>query len=77
MSGGLDSLCATAYIKSCKKYTIKIITFSYGQRAKREIARSKKLAKALNSDEYRIVDINFMKELYGNSNVLKIGRAHV
>jgi 7-cyano-7-deazaguanine synthase in queuosine biosynthesis len=51
MSGGLDSLCATAYIKNYKKYAIKIITFSYGQRAKREIVQSKKLAKALNSDE--------------------------
>ena len=58
MSGGLDSLCATAYIKNYKKYAIKIITFSYGQRAKREVVQSKKLAKALNSDEYRIVDIN-------------------
>ena len=70
MSGGLDSLCAAAYIKNYMKYKIKIITFSYGQRAKRELIQSKKLAKALNSDEYRIVDINFMKELYGNSNVL-------
>jgi 7-cyano-7-deazaguanine synthase len=70
MSGGLDSLCATAYIKSYKKYAIKIITFSYGQRAKREIVQSKRLAKALNSDEFRIIDINFMKEIYGKSNVL-------
>lgn len=69
MSGGLDSLCAAAYIKKYKKYKTKIITFSYGQRAKRETIQSKKLAKALNS-EYRIVDINFMKELYGSSNVL-------
>jgi len=70
MSGGLDSLCAAAYIKSYKKYAIKIITFSYGQRAKREIVQSKKLAKALRSEEYRIVDIDFMKDLYGSSNVL-------
>ena len=70
MSGGLDSLCAAAYVKNYKKYTLKIISFSYGQRAKREIIQSKKLAKALNSDEYRTVDISFMKELYGNSNVL-------
>ena len=70
MSGGLDSLCAGAYIKSYKKYQIKIITFSYGQRAKREVLQSRKLSKALNSDEYRVVDITFMKELYGNSNVL-------
>lgn len=70
MSGGLDSLCAAAYVKNYKKYAIKIISFSYGQRAKREIIQSKKLAKALNSDEYRTVDISFMKELYGNSNVL-------
>jgi 7-cyano-7-deazaguanine synthase len=70
MSGGLDSLCAAAYVKNYKKYTIKIISFSYGQRAKRELIQSKKLAKALHSDEYRMVDISFMKELYGNSNVL-------
>ncbi|HEY7777007.1 MAG TPA: 7-cyano-7-deazaguanine synthase [Nitrososphaeraceae archaeon] len=70
MSGGLDSLCAAAYVKNYKKYTIKIISFSYGQRAKRELIQSKKLAKALDSDEYRTVDISFMKELYGNSNVL-------
>ena len=70
MSGGLDSLCAAAYVKNYKKYTIKIISFSYGQRAKREIIQSKKLAKALNSNEYRTIDISFMKDLYGNSNVL-------
>lgn len=70
MSGGLDSLCAAAYVKNYKKYTIKIISFSYGQRAKRELIQSRKLAKALDSEEYRTVDISFMKELYGNSNVL-------
>lgn len=70
MSGGLDSLCATAFVKHYKKYTIKIISFSYGQRAKREIIQSEKLSKAMDSDEYRTVDIGFMKELYGNSNVL-------
>jgi len=70
MSGGLDSLCATAYVKGYKKYRIKVITFSYGQRAKREILQSKRLAKILDFDEHRIVNINFMKELYGNSNVL-------
>ena len=77
MSGGLDSLCATAYIKSYRKYAIKIITFSYGQRAKREIVQSKKLAKALNSHEHRIVDMNFMKELYGDSNVLTNNRLSI
>jgi 7-cyano-7-deazaguanine synthase len=70
MSGGLDSLCAAAYVKNYKNYTIKIITFSYGQRAKRELIQSKKLAKVLKSDEYRKVDIGFMKKLYGKSNVL-------
>lgn len=77
MSGGLDSLCAAAYIKSYKKYSIKIITFSYGQRAKREIIQSKKLAKALSSEEYHIVDINFMKDLYGNSNVLTSNKSSI
>ena len=47
MSGGLDSLCAAAYVKSYKKYAIKIITFSYGQRAKREIGTIKKARQSL------------------------------
>ena len=38
MSGGLDSLCTAAYLTK-KNYKLKVLTFSYGQRARHEIYR--------------------------------------
>ena len=67
-SGGIDSVCAVSYLKS--KYELYGITFSYGQKANSEIAAAKSFAKKLRLKEHRIIDIGFMKELYGNSNVL-------
>lgn len=69
-SGGLDSLCVCAYLSEFKKFQIKALTFSYGQKAKREIRTAKKASKMLGIDEHRIIDINFMKDLYDNSNAL-------
>lgn len=67
-SGGVDSVCAASYLKS--KYELHGITFSYGQKANSEIAASKYFAKKLGLKEHKIIDIGFMKDLYGNSNVL-------
>ena len=67
-SGGIDSVCTCAYLKS--KYDLYCITFSYGQRANHEIKIAKKFAKKLGVKEHKIVDISFMKELYGKTNVL-------
>ena len=67
-SGGVDSVCAVSYLKS--KYELYGITFSYGQKANSEIAAAKSFAKRLELKQHRIIDIGFMKELYGNSNVL-------
>lgn len=67
-SGGIDSVCTAAYLKT--KYKLYAISFSYGQRAAREISAAKYFAKKLDFKEHKIVDINFMKDLYGNSNVL-------
>lgn len=67
-SGGLDSVCTCAYLKS--KYELYGITFAYGQRASRELKTAKNLAKSLKLKKHKIVDINFMKELYGKTNVL-------
>jgi 7-cyano-7-deazaguanine synthase len=67
-SGGLDSVCTCAYLKS--KYEIYGITFAYGQRASRELKTAKSLAKSLKLKKHKIVDINFMKDLYGKTNVL-------
>lgn len=67
-SGGLDSVCACAYLKS--KYELYGISFAYGQRANQELKAAKRLAKILNLKKHKIIDINFMKELYGKTNVL-------
>jgi len=67
-SGGVDSICAVSYLKS--KYELYGITFSYGQKASMEIAAAKSFAKKLGLKEHKIIDIGFMKDLYGDSNVL-------
>ena len=67
-SGGIDSVCAVSFLKS--KYELYGITFSYGQKANMEINAAKSFAKKLELKEHKIIDIDFMKNLYGNSNVL-------
>ncbi|RZD37100.1 MAG: 7-cyano-7-deazaguanine synthase [Thaumarchaeota archaeon] len=67
-SGGIDSVCAVSFLKS--KYELYGITFSYGQKANMEIAAAKSFAKKLGLKEHKIIDIGFMKNLYGDSNVL-------
>ena len=67
-SGGIDSVCTAAFLKS--KYNLYGISFSYGQKANREIIAAKSFAKKLGLKKHKIVDIGFMKELYGDSNVL-------
>lgn len=68
LSGGLDSLCLGAYLDS--RYDLYGITFSYGQRASRELDAAKLVGMALKLKEHKTVDIGFMKSLYGQSNVL-------
>ncbi len=67
-SGGVDSVCAASYLKT--KYELYGISFSYGQKANREIVAAKSFAKKLGLKKHKIVDISFMKQLYGDSNVL-------
>ncbi|MCA9813283.1 MAG: 7-cyano-7-deazaguanine synthase [Nitrosarchaeum sp.] len=67
-SGGVDSVCAASYLEP--KYDLYGISFSYGQKANKEIGTAKKLAKKLGLVQHKIVDIGFMKNLYGDSNVL-------
>jgi 7-cyano-7-deazaguanine synthase len=71
VSGGLDSICTAAYLTRLKKYDVFMMSFMYGQRAMyREVRQADFFAKTLNVQDHRIVDISFMKELYGNSNSL-------
>ena len=67
-SGGLDSICTCAYLKS--KYQLFGISFSYGQRAGQEVKVAKTFAKIVGLREHKILDIGFMKKLYGKTNVL-------
>lgn len=66
-SGGLDSVSTAAYIKH-KGYKMHLITFDYGQRARKELKIAKEFGSMLG--EHKIVDISFMKDIYGASNVL-------
>lgn len=72
VSGGLDSVCYAAIL--AKNHDIYMMTFAYGQRAKREIERARYFAKVLKAKDHKIVDIGFMKSLYGASNALTDSR---
>jgi len=67
-SGGLDSVCTAAYLQ--KQYDLYGITFSYGQKASREVKIAHQFSKLLKFREHKIVNIEFMKELYENTNAL-------
>ena len=69
ISGGLDSSGVASYWKS-GGYDIFLLTFDYGQRAKQEIKRARQIGTLLGAKEHRVVDISFMKDLYGSTNVL-------
>ena len=68
-SGGIDSVCVAAMQKA-QYDNVYGITFSYGQKAGREMTIAKLLAKKIRLKQHKIVDIGFMKQLYGDSNVL-------
>ncbi|MDG6906567.1 MAG: 7-cyano-7-deazaguanine synthase QueC [Nitrososphaerota archaeon] len=69
ISGGLDSSGVAAFWKS-KGYSLNLLTFDYGQRAKKEISRAKEIGRFLGVESHKFVDISFMKDLYGSTNVL-------
>ncbi len=64
LSGGPDSATAVAIAKR-EDYELYCLSFNYGQIATKEIESAKKIAEALGAKEHRIVDISFLKELYG------------
>lgn len=67
-SGGLDSVCTATYLQS--RYKLYGITFSYGQKSSQEIKIAKHFAKILRLKEHKIVNIEFMKDLYEKTNAL-------
>ncbi|MEE8132043.1 MAG: 7-cyano-7-deazaguanine synthase [Nitrososphaerales archaeon] len=69
VSGGADSACTAAHLKS-NGHDLYLITFYYGQRSRTEVERAKMIASHLHAYEHKIVDLGFMKQLYKTSNVL-------
>jgi 7-cyano-7-deazaguanine synthase len=64
LSGGPDSAVAAAMAKE-EGYELYCLSFNYGQIATRELESAEKIARALGAKEHRVVDISFLKDLYG------------
>ena len=77
ISGGLDSVCTAAYLSKEKGYDLYMLTYIYGQRAKKEVQQARMFSKVLKAKDYRIIDISFMKDLYGRTNALTDSRQHL
>ena len=67
-SGGIDSICTCIYLK--KKFDMYGISFMYGQRAKKEISIARFFSKKLGLKDHKIINMEFMKNIYGKTNVL-------
>ncbi len=68
-SGGLDSISTAAYLKKLG-LDLYLISFDYGQRASNELIVAKRFSKLLKSQKYTIIDIKFLKSLFGKTNIL-------
>jgi 7-cyano-7-deazaguanine synthase len=77
VSGGLDSICTAAYLTREKGYDLYMLTYIYGQRAKKEVQQAREFSKVLKAKDYRVIDISFMKNLYGRTNALTDSKQHL
>ena len=75
-SGGIDSLSIASHLKK-SGLDLYLISFNYGQRASIELNVAKKFSTLLKSKEHRIIDISFLKTLYGNTNALTNSKSKV
>ena len=64
----MDSVCTATYLR--KQYDLYGITFSYGQKASKEVKVAQQFSKLLKFKEHKVVDIGFMKDLYEKTNAL-------
>ena len=74
-SGGIDSVCTAAYLQ--RRYDLYGITFSYGQKADQEIQVARYFSKILKFHDHKIINIEFMKELYQKSNALTYSKMRI
>lgn len=68
-SGGLDSISTASYLTKLG-LNLFLISFDYGQNASYELNIAKKFSKFLKCKKHKIIDISFLKSLYGETNVL-------
>ncbi len=54
-----------------------MLTYIYGQRAKKEVQQARAFSKVLKAKDHRVIDIAFMKNLYGRTNVLTDSKQHL
>jgi len=67
LSGGIDS-CVTTYIAKSKGYEVFPLSFNYGQRHKKEIECTKKIAELVKAKKHVIFNINLDK--FGGSSLV-------
>jgi 7-cyano-7-deazaguanine synthase len=75
-SGGLDSVSTASYLKKLG-LDIYLISFNYGQNGSNELIAAKKFSTILKCKAHKIIDISFLKALYGNTNVLTNSRSKI
>ena len=75
-SGGIDSVSTASYLKKLG-LDLYLISFNYGQKASIELNVAKKFSILLKSKEHKIIDISFLKTLYGNTNVLTNSKSKI
>jgi 7-cyano-7-deazaguanine synthase len=73
-SGGLDSVSTASYLKKLG-LDIYLVSFNYGQNGSNELIVAKKFSTILKSKAHKIIDVSFLKTLYGNTNVLTNSRS--
>jgi 7-cyano-7-deazaguanine synthase len=74
-SGGIDSVCTAVYLR--RRYDLYGITFSYGQKADQELRVARYFCKILKFRDHKIVNIDFMKKLYQNTNALTYSKMRI
>jgi 7-cyano-7-deazaguanine synthase len=75
-SGGIDSVSTASYLKKLG-LDIYLISFNYGQKASIELQVAKKFSTLLKSKGHKIIDISFLKTLYGSTNALTNSKSKI
>lgn len=75
-SGGLDSISTAVYLRKLG-LDLYLISFDYGQRASTELLVAKRFSKLLKCKKYEIINISFLKNLFGSTNILTNSKSQI